>query len=224
MGTLVDLERCARLHMGAAKLGCRKTRHHDSFHTRTLLSSLLPNPRPHPGLKLIRILSGGKVEREGDALKSALHLMSGESFWHVTLRTSLWRQTGWQDGGPVCTCQSQHPSSTTEVLTNVTNSHLRLIIYGGKSQPVKEFAFLFCHFNTCFLKFCSFNWPHSLRSVLVYSLETVQLVLLWLNLDKTFSVWKKQLIPWDSSQEFKYIDLCIYQLSNNKWTFVWSIL
>lgn len=62
-----------------------KTRHHDSFHTRThtLLSSLLPNPRPHPGLKLIRILSGGKLEREGDALKSALHLMSGESFWHV---------------------------------------------------------------------------------------------------------------------------------------------
>lgn len=134
MGTLVDLERCARLHMGAAKLGCRKTRHHDSFHTRTLLSSLLPNPRPHPGLKLIRILSGGKVEREGDALKSALHLMSGESFWHVTLRTSLWRQTGWQDGGPVCTCQSQHPSSTTEVLTNVTNSHLRLIIYGGENH------------------------------------------------------------------------------------------
>lgn len=56
------------------------------------------------------------------------------------------------------------------------------------------------------------------RSVLVYSLDGAARPVVTKPRQNLLCL-EKQLIPWESSQEFKYIDL-----SNSKWTFVWSIL
>lgn len=64
----------------------------------------------HPGLKLIRILS------EENLKERVTHSQISPSFdvrriiSSFTRYTTLWRQRGWYEGGPVFTCHPQHPS------------------------------------------------------------------------------------------------------------------
>lgn len=73
-----------------------------AHHKPPLLSSLLPNPRPHPGLKLIRILSEGNLKERVTRSQICPSFDVRRIVLTFTLRTSTAKtdRVTWRDGGP----------------------------------------------------------------------------------------------------------------------------